>query len=137
MAPTMSRNKSVLTSLVVLPVLLCAAPAVASAAPDSSAAYLSSLNKHGINYSDPHHMVSIGTTLCQELRNGRRGLALELLDCTHIYVLKVILHEALWLTLGAHPKPRKPGNCRRSALSSFCEPTMHQTTFKLRLMIGN
>jgi hypothetical protein len=63
-------RKPVLTSIMALSVLLGSAPAVASAAPDSSAAYLSSLNKHGINYSDPHHMVSIGTTLCQELRNG-------------------------------------------------------------------
>jgi hypothetical protein len=53
-----------------LSMLLCAAPAVASAAPDSTAAYLTSLNNHGINYSDPHHMVSIGTTLCHELRNN-------------------------------------------------------------------
>jgi hypothetical protein len=53
-----------------LSVLLCAAPAVASAAPDSTAAYLSSLNKHGISYNNPTHMVSIGTTLCHELRNG-------------------------------------------------------------------
>ena len=53
-----------------LSVLLGSAPAVAGAAPDSAAAYLTSLNNHGINYSDPHHMVTIGTTLCHELRNN-------------------------------------------------------------------
>ena len=63
-------RKPILTSIIALSVLLSSAPAVASAAPDSSAAYLSLLNKHGISYSDPHHMVTIGTTLCQELRNN-------------------------------------------------------------------
>jgi hypothetical protein len=60
----------VLTSLMPLALLLGSAPAIAGAAPDSTAAYLTSLNQHGINYSDPHHMVSIGTTLCHELRNS-------------------------------------------------------------------
>jgi hypothetical protein len=60
----------VLTSLLPLAVLLGSAPAIASAAPDSTAAYLSSLNNHGINYGDSHHMVAIGTTLCHELRNS-------------------------------------------------------------------
>jgi hypothetical protein len=63
-------RKPVLTSIMALSVLLGSAPAVASAAPDSTAAYLSSLNKHGISYNNPTHMVSIGTTLCHELRNG-------------------------------------------------------------------
>lgn len=57
------------TSLMALSALLCAVPAVASAAPDSRSAYLTSLNQHGISYGDPNHMVSVGTTLCQELRN--------------------------------------------------------------------
>jgi hypothetical protein len=68
--PTSALKQLVLTSLMALSVLLCAAPAVASAAPDSTAAYLTSLNNHGINYSNPTHMVSIGTTLCHELRNS-------------------------------------------------------------------
>ncbi len=68
--PTSAPKKLVLTSLMALSVLPSEAPAVASAAPDSTAAYLSSLNQHGISYSNPTHMASIGTTLCHELRNG-------------------------------------------------------------------
>jgi hypothetical protein len=66
----MSRNKSVLTSLVVLPVLLCAAPAVASADPDSTSKYLTTLEQHNISYKDPVQMVQIGTTLCHDLRHA-------------------------------------------------------------------
>jgi len=66
----MSRNKSVLTSLVVLPALLCAAPAVASADPDSTSKYLTTLEQHNISYKDPVQMVQIGTTLCHDLRHA-------------------------------------------------------------------
>ena len=66
----MSRNKSVLTFLVVLPVLLCAAPAVSSAEPDSTSKYLTTLEQHNISYKDPVQMVQIGTTLCHDLRHA-------------------------------------------------------------------
>lgn len=69
MTSTITLKKLLPTSLMVLSVLLCSAPAVANAAPDSRSAFLTSLNRHGISYSDPTHMVSIGTTFCQELRN--------------------------------------------------------------------
>ncbi|SPM35394.1 hypothetical protein MRAB57_3219 [Mycobacterium rhizamassiliense] len=67
---TRALRKPALTSLTALSVLLCSAPAVAGAAPDSKSAYLTSLNQHGISYGDPTHMVQIGTTLCHELRNN-------------------------------------------------------------------
>lgn len=57
-------------ALMALSVLLCSAPAVAAAAPDSRSVYLSSLNQHGISYDNPTHIVEIGTTLCHELRNN-------------------------------------------------------------------
>jgi hypothetical protein len=64
-------RKPALTSLMALSVLLCSAPVVANAAPDSKAMYLNSLHQHGINYDNPTRMVQIGTTLCHELRNGQ------------------------------------------------------------------
>ncbi|BAX94037.1 DUF732 domain-containing protein [Mycobacterium shigaense] len=67
---TRELRKLALTTLLALSALLCSAPAVAGAAPDSRAAYLNSLNQHGISYNDPTHMVEIGTTLCHELRNN-------------------------------------------------------------------
>lgn len=77
-------RKSALTSLLALTVLLCAAPTVANAAPDSKAVYLNSLNKHGINYDDPTRMVAIGTTLCHELRNGQIPQQEAISNITHL-----------------------------------------------------
>ena len=66
---TRTLSKAVPTSLLALSALLGAAPAVANAAPDSTGAYLTSLNNHHINYSSTAQIVQIGTTLCHELRN--------------------------------------------------------------------
>ena len=70
MAPTMSRFKSLLVSVVALSIPLCAAPAVASADPDSTSKYLTTLEQHNISYKDPVQMVQIGTTLCHDLRHA-------------------------------------------------------------------
>jgi len=66
----MSRFKSVLTSVIALSVPLCSAPAVASADPDSTSKYLTTLEQHNISYKDPVQMVQIGTTLCHDLRHA-------------------------------------------------------------------
>jgi Protein of unknown function (DUF732) len=66
----MSRFKSVLASVIALSVPLCAAPAVASADPDSTSKYLTTLEQHNISYKDPVRMVQIGTTLCHDLRHA-------------------------------------------------------------------
>lgn len=70
MGPDMSRMKSVSTSLIALSALLVSAPAVASAAPDPTSAYLATLEQYHITYKDPVQMVQIGTTLCHDLRHA-------------------------------------------------------------------
>lgn len=57
---TTTVKKLLPTSLLAVSVLLCSVPAVANAAPDSRSVYLTSLNQHGVSYSDPNHMVSVG-----------------------------------------------------------------------------
>jgi hypothetical protein len=68
MAPDMSRFTTVLTSVAALS--LCAAPAVASADPDATSKYLTTLEQHNVSYKDPVQMVQIGTTLCHDLRHA-------------------------------------------------------------------
>ena len=70
MALTMSRFKTVLTSVIALSVPLCAVSGVASADPDSTSKYLTTLEQHNISYKDPVQMVQIGTTLCHDLRHA-------------------------------------------------------------------
>jgi hypothetical protein len=66
----MSRFKTVLTSVLALSVPLCAAPAVASADPDPTSDYLTTLRQHNVSYKDPLQMVQIGNTLCHDLRHA-------------------------------------------------------------------
>ena len=65
----MSRMKVLPTSIIALSALLLPAPAIASAAPDSTADYLNLLEQHNIKYKDPMQMVQVGTTLCHDLRH--------------------------------------------------------------------
>ncbi|WP_157900587.1 DUF732 domain-containing protein [Mycobacterium rhizamassiliense] len=58
------------TSMMALSALLLPAPAVASAAPDPTSAYLALLEQHNISYKDPVQMVQVGTTLCHDLRHA-------------------------------------------------------------------
>jgi Spy/CpxP family protein refolding chaperone len=66
---TIAMKKLLPTSIMIASALLASAPTVANAAPDSTSAYLTSLNQHGVKYGDSSHIVAVGTTLCQELRN--------------------------------------------------------------------
>lgn len=63
-------QKAAIVSLVAAPALLCFAPAIASAAPENASGYLATLDQHHVAYSDPGHIIHIGTTLCHELRNN-------------------------------------------------------------------
>lgn len=60
--------KTVLAPLCALSVLLFSAPGLANADPDSD--FLNTLSEHHITYSSQAHIIHIGTTLCQELRNS-------------------------------------------------------------------
>lgn len=67
---TFALRKPALTSVLALSALFGSAPAVATAAPDSTSVYLSTLKNHHVAYSDQAHIVSIGTTFCHELRDN-------------------------------------------------------------------
>ncbi|BAX94859.1 DUF732 domain-containing protein [Mycobacterium shigaense] len=108
----MSRLTVISTAALALSALLLPAPAVASAAPDSTSAYLATLSQYNVPYKDPLQIVQIGTALCHDLHhdNGDPQPAVQKIQ-------------------NSGYTPQQAGVIAATAVLSFC-PDMNEDTKK-------